>query len=81
MVKLLSGSAMIVLCVSFLVLLVCHECTKIDLNDIRSIASKTPCALQCTPFPDLGYCCCHDLRLCMDKGCEEMCNKLQKCCH
>ncbi|GJW20639.1 RNA-directed DNA polymerase, eukaryota [Tanacetum coccineum] len=64
----LSGSAMTVLCVSFLVLLVCHECTKIDLNDIRSIASKTPCALQCTPFPDMGYCCCHDLHLCMEKA-------------
>nr|GEZ36384.1 hypothetical protein [Tanacetum cinerariifolium] len=76
----LSGSAMTVFCVIFLVLLVGHECTKIDLNDIRSIAGKRPCVTQCTPFPDMGYCCCHDLRLCMDKGCEEMCNKLQKCC-
>nr|GEW94864.1 retrovirus-related Pol polyprotein from transposon TNT 1-94 [Tanacetum cinerariifolium] len=49
MVK-ISGSVVMVFCVNFLVLLVCHECSKIDVNDIKTIASKPPCSLvECSP--------------------------------
>nr|GEZ04253.1 hypothetical protein [Tanacetum cinerariifolium] len=55
----LNGYVIMIICVCFLVLLVRYECSKIDVNDIKSIASEA-CGNDCRRTSDEMYCCCGD---------------------
>nr|GFB88846.1 hypothetical protein [Tanacetum cinerariifolium] len=80
----LNGYVIMIICVSFLVLLVCYECSKIDVNDIKSIGAA-PCFPNCLPTMGM-YCCCGDYSknhtFCSPSfdGCNKLCNDLRKCC-
>nr|GEW41052.1 hypothetical protein [Tanacetum cinerariifolium] len=78
-----NGHVIMMFCLSFLVLLVCHECSKIDVNDIKSIASA-PCKTNCLRTIET-YCCCGDdtnPKLCRPDmmECHRMCVDIRKCC-
>nr|GEV87497.1 hypothetical protein [Tanacetum cinerariifolium] len=80
----LNEYVIMIICVSFLVLLVRYECSKIDVNDIKSIASA-PCRTKCLRTIEV-YCCCGDYSnnhtLCSPsfEGCYKRCTDLRKCC-
>nr|GEV87496.1 hypothetical protein [Tanacetum cinerariifolium] len=77
----LNGHVIMIFCLSFLVLLVCHECSKIDVNDIKSIASA-PCKADCQRTIQ-SYCCCGDdsnAKFCRSEmmECHKMCIDYEK---
>ncbi|PWA64031.1 hypothetical protein CTI12_AA351500 [Artemisia annua] len=81
----LNGSVITILCMTFLMLLVCHECSKSDVNDIRSIANPPPCTKECRKPKEKfwsGFCCCDSLVTCEEdiQTCREKCEKLNLCC-
>ncbi|CAH1418472.1 unnamed protein product [Lactuca virosa] len=74
-------SHMIAFWLSFLVLLVCDECTKNDVKDIKKDLISSPCPTYCLQIPPL-YCCCSDKSSCYTamNSCIGPCKKRGVCC-
>nr|GEU91655.1 nuclear transport factor 2 [Tanacetum cinerariifolium] len=86
--SLLRGLHMSFFFVSFMMLLVCNQCRKIDFSEIQGI-NRLPCRKYCRDVADTGmWCCCHDdpKVKCTDgtnakSDCEKNCAAAKlKCC-
>ncbi|PWA75640.1 hypothetical protein CTI12_AA240480 [Artemisia annua] len=73
---------MITFCISFLLLLTCHQCRKTEIGDMK-INEDPACRPTCVHLTEMSlWCCCDDIHQCTDthRECANACRKKKTCC-